>query len=133
MLENHSTILIVDDQKLARTLLIKALNGNGYTNIIEAENGKEALELMKKTSAAGSSIDLIFIDINMPEMDGMELLSYYKTNKEWEKIPIVMVTAETEIHIVVQALKAGALDYIKKPVSIDSLKDKIKFISQKLT
>ncbi len=132
MFSNKSKVLVVDDQLLARQVLIKSLKANGFENIIEAENGRAALLLIQESARSGEPLELIFSDINMPELDGMELLRTCKASAETSMIPIVLVTAETEIHMIVDALKIGALDYVKKPVTVQSLQKKILLLAERI-
>jgi two-component system chemotaxis response regulator CheY len=132
MFDAKSKILVVDDQLLARQVLIKSLKANGFENVIEAEDGRAALALIQESVRGGKPIGLVFSDINMPELDGMQLLRACKASAETAPIPLVLVTAETEVHMVVEALKLGALDYVKKPVTVQSLQKKILLITEKL-
>jgi len=132
MFNTKSKILVVDDQSMARQVLIKSLRANGFENIIEAENGRSALLLIQESAHCGQPLGLVFSDINMPELDGMELLRTCKANAETSMIPIVLVTAEAEVHMVVEALKLGAFDYIKKPVTILSLQKKILLLAERI-
>jgi two-component system, chemotaxis family, chemotaxis protein CheY len=132
MFDTNSKILIVDDQLLARQVLALSLRANGYTNIVEAEDGAKALDLIRATVREGQRFGLILTDIHMPKLDGMSLLKACKEDNEITEIPIVMVTAETEVHVVVDALKIGALDYVKKPVTIQSLQKKFALLAERI-
>jgi len=79
---------------------------------LEAENGKKALQLLET-----NKVDLVFLDWNMPEMDGMEFLKIARGMPDYAKTPIIMVTSESAKYNVVEALQTGATDYILKPVS----------------
>lgn len=89
-------ILLVDDSKLARNHIHRVLNSLGMQKIMEAENGAEALTLLKD-----HTFDLVFTDYNMPEMDGRELSEFIRFNPETSHIPIIMVTSEasTSLHM----------------------------------
>ncbi|HRU51651.1 MAG TPA: sigma-54 dependent transcriptional regulator [Planctomycetota bacterium] len=107
-------ILIVDDEKAARFGMKKALQKNNY-EIEEATNGHEALQTIQN-----SEIDLVFLDLNMPVMGGMEVLSHLQTQKN---APIVIVvTAYGTEKIAVEAMKRGAYDYLTKPYDVDELR-----------
>ncbi len=101
-------ILVVDDAFFIRKVLKDILNDIGYTNVIEAQDGLAAIEMYKR-----SKPDLVTLDINMPRMDGMQAL---KKLKELDpKAKVLMVTSVEQKHIVHEAIKLGAKDYIVKP------------------
>jgi len=108
-------ILIVDDERLMRSVLKMILEKNGYT-IVEAENGQEALEKV----IADSTIDLIVSDIVMPVMDGIQLVK--ELRKQGLDVPIVMLTGESSISVAIEALRSGAIDYVIKGDSLNTIK-----------
>jgi len=118
-----SKILVVDDTKGIRFVVIKLLKELGYTNIIEAENGKMALE---KITTSGSDIKLIIADIKMPEMDGLQLLQTMKALGKYNHLPIIVLSAESDKMTIVKAIDYGAKDYIIKPVEKNVLSEKLK-------
>jgi len=107
-------ILIVDDEKDIIDLLSYNLKKNDF-NVISANNGKEALLKLN------NSIDLIILDIMMPEMDGYETCKSIKYKTEFKNIPIFFLTAKSTTDDEFKGLKIGAEDYIKKPISIKNL------------
>lgn len=109
----HTTkILVVDDDIFVREMLSSILEGNGYT-IITAENGREALE----KAVVDASIDLIVSDVNMPEMDGIQLIK--EIRRQGLDVPIIMVTGVSDISVAVDALSSGAIDYVLKDEGIE--------------
>ena len=110
------TILIADDEPEIRTLLRLYLENENY-QIIEAENGKQALELLKK-----EHVDLCLLDIMMPGMDGWQVL---KAVRKSSNIPIIMVTARDETFDKVLGLEIGADDYITKPFKLGVLLSRV--------
>lgn len=111
-------ILIVDDEPVNVFLLTELLNDQH--EIETAFNGKEAYD-----TARNASPDLVLMDIMMPEMDGFEALELFKSDKDVEHIPIIMVSARIERTDVQKAMSSGAADYLKKPVDITDLYTKI--------
>lgn len=111
-------ILVIDDERAIRNTLKEILEFEGYTVDI-AENGRVGLE-----KALTAHFDLIYTDIKMPEMDGMEVLqSYRKTIQEHggEEAPIVMISGHGTVETAVEALKNGAFDFIVKPLDLNRL------------
>jgi len=110
------TVLIVDDDMRNVFALAKLLSGKGM-NILKAENGVKALEIIKSTK----DIDLILMDIMMPVMDGYETIRRIRQMEENYKIPVIAVTAKAMRKDYEQCIAAGASDYLPKPVDIDRL------------
>ena len=111
-------ILVIDDERAIRNTLKDILEFEGYT-IDLAENGKVGLE-----KALATTYDLIYTDIKMPEMDGLEMLQAYRqTIKEHgaEEAPVVMISGHGTVEIAVEALKNGAFDFIVKPLDLNRL------------
>lgn len=106
-------ILVIDDERSIRNTLKDILEFEGYT-VILAENGRQGLEI-----ATNGNIDLIFSDIKMPEMDGIELLSALHT-AEIES-PIVMISGHGNIETAVECIRTGAFDFIEKPIDLNRL------------
>jgi DNA-binding NtrC family response regulator len=106
-------VLIVDDERAIRRALREILE---FEQILvqEAENGKDGIELLR-----ANSFDLVFCDIKMPIMDGMELLSSIQTEKI--EVPIVMISGHGTVETAVQAIKQGAFDFIEKPLDLNRI------------
>ncbi len=118
--------LIVDDSSTMRRIITNALTKIGQTDIVEAGNGKEAMEKM-----GVGGIDFILTDWNMPEMSGLEFVKAVRAKADWVKIPILMVTTNAVQDEVVEAVKAGVTDYLVKPFQPDTLKTKIESVLAK--
>ncbi|MFQ5508692.1 MAG: chemotaxis response regulator CheY [Leptospirillia bacterium] len=112
--------LVVDDFSTMRRIVRNILKQLGYTEIDEAENGKEALQKLR-----GDSFDFVISDWNMPVMTGLELLKEVREDPDLKGTPFLMVTAESKQENVVEAIKAGVSNYIVKPFTADVLKGKI--------
>lgn len=113
--------LVVDDSKAIRVVLKKMLAEGGFQDLAEAAHGAEAMEVLEN----GPAPDVILVDWNMPEMNGLEMIRAVRANPELRRIPIVMVTTETEYSQVVKALAAGASEYVMKPFTKDIIMDKL--------
>ena len=115
-------VMIVDDsaaiRKILQRVLIQAEVPLG--KVLEAADGVEALEKLKT-----EKVGLILSDINMPNMDGIELLSRLKADDAFKAVPIVMVTTEGSQARVLQALELGAVGYVKKPFTAEQIKEKL--------
>ena len=114
-----ATLLIVDDIEDNRTILRRRFEKLGYLTI-EADSGARALEIV-----AARDVDLILLDIRMPEMDGLEVLRRLRLTHPPEALPVIMVTAMAATEDVVTALDLGANDYVTKPVDLAIAKARV--------
>ncbi len=114
------SILIVDDSFESRLMLITALKKNGFPSddLIEADSGASALELLGITSEnkISKEIKLILMDVMMPGISGIELIKMIKKEKRFVDVPIIMVTANTTDSSLETAFELGAVDYVTKTV-----------------
>jgi two-component system, chemotaxis family, chemotaxis protein CheY len=115
-------VLIVDDSAAIRKILQRVLMQLQVPLGIvhEAGDGREALEILKT-----KPVGLIFSDINMPNMDGIELLTQLKSSDDFKTIPILMVTTEGSQAKVLRALELGAAGYLRKPFTAEQIKEKL--------
>ena len=104
-------LLVVDDNKVNRILLARGLEGQGH-RVETAENGKQALEKLRS-----ESFDLVLLDIEMPEMNGYQVLETCLRDSDLREIPIIMTSSLDEIESVVKCVELGAEDYLNKPVN----------------
>lgn len=118
-------VLVVDDSKTMRKLLMKHLEYLGIKNIIEAENGKEALSILVQAIDSGKPIDVIMSDWSMPLMSGLDLLQACRGNNELKNIPFVFVTAEGSTKQIDKAKEVGFSGYVTKPFSKEALHEKL--------
>ena len=117
-LKNMAKILIIDDERAIRNTLKEILEFEGYI-IDVAENGRAGLD-----RALAGAYDLIFTDIKMPELDGLEFLSHYRAGMaehNSEEAPVVVITGHGSVDTAVDALKGGAFDFIQKPLDLNRL------------
>ena len=119
--------LVVDDFSTMRRIVRGLLKEMGCNNVDEAEDGAVALQLLKT-----SRYDFVVSDINMPNMNGFELLKAIKAEDSLRHIPVLMVTAEARKEDIVLAAQSGAAGYIVKPFTKATLEDKVGKILQKL-
>lgn len=124
----ETRILIVEDMEGVRSWVRKQLNGLGFNNILEAENGKIAVEILKKGYQEKEPIELILSDWRMPECDGLELLQIVSNDENFRKIPFIMISAESETPQVLKAMQVGVNYYISKPLTSENLRKKLEQI-----
>lgn len=103
-------ILVVDDIASNRHILVTYLKKQGISNIFQAENGREALEYIRS-----NPIDLLLLDVMMPEVDGFQVLEQMKKDQDLRNIPVIMITALDDMDSTVKCIKSGAEDYLLKP------------------
>lgn len=120
---NGRKVLFVEDSLTMRRIIANSLKQVGFDNIIEAENGADAMEKL-----AGQAIDLVVTDWNMPEMNGAELVQVLRSLPQYQEVPIVMVTTRGMQEDVITAMKLGVNGYIIKPFTPDVLGEKIKSV-----
>jgi len=111
-----ATVLLCDDELMNRKVASKILKKEGF-NVIEAVNGLEALELLKN-----HDIDLILMDLMMPEMDGYEATEIIKSNEKTSTIPLIIISALSDREAITKGLKLGANEYISKPFDLMEFK-----------
>jgi two-component system chemotaxis response regulator CheY len=118
----ESDVLVVDDSAAIRKILQRVLRQTGMAihAIHEASDGQDALAKM-----AEHHVDLVLTDINMPKMDGLQLLASLKASPQWHHIPVVMITTEGGETKVAEAVKLGAAGYVRKPFTADQIKEKL--------
>jgi two-component system chemotaxis response regulator CheY len=112
-------LLIVDDSTAIRKILQRVLHSAEIpiNSVHEAGDGVEALEVMR-----ANKVSLILSDINMPNMDGLQLLSQVRSNDEWKNVPMVMITTEGSQVKVMEAAQLGANGYVRKPFTPEQIK-----------
>jgi two-component system chemotaxis response regulator CheY len=113
-------VLVVDDFSTMRRIIKNLLRQLGFTNIVEADDGTTAWDTLNK-----DKIDFIISDWNMPQMTGIDLLRKVRASDEFSDIPFLMVTAEAQQENLIEAVQARVSNYIVKPFTPDTLKQKI--------
>lgn len=115
-------VLIVDDSLPMRAVVKKTITASGFMvgKFYDAGNGKEALEILSR-----EWMDLVVTDYNMPDMNGLELLSHMKADEILKTIPVVVITTEGSQQRVREFMEGGAADYIRKPFTPEEIRNKL--------
>ena len=124
---NELRFLVVDDFSTMRRIVCNLLRESGFTEMEEAEDGKSALIKLRS-----SNFDFVVCDINMPNVNGLQLLAEVKKDPTLKHIPILMVTAEARKEDILLAAQLGAAGYVVKPFTRAILEDKVIYILKKL-
>lgn len=125
MFNLNTRILVVDDMMTMRKLVSKCLKDIGFTNISEAADGSIAWQDIMTTD---NPYGLIVSDWNMPNCTGLDLLKRVRVSERHKTLPFVLVTAESEQHQIVEAVKAGVSSYVIKPFTSAALKEKLEAV-----
>jgi two-component system, chemotaxis family, chemotaxis protein CheY len=115
--------LVIDDSRTARMILKQMLRQMGF-NVSEAGNGQEALGVLERMGRP----DLVLVDWDMPVMDGYAFINAVRSNHEYDSLPLMMITAHTDPDSVMQALQAGANEYVMKPFNQDVIREKLELL-----
>jgi two-component system chemotaxis response regulator CheY len=115
-------ILVVDDSAAIRKILVRVLSQAELpiNQIHEANDGVEALNVL-----GTQDVNLVLSDVNMPNMDGLELLTKVRSNASWSKLPVIMITTEGSQAKVLDAVRLGANGYVRKPFTSEQIKEKV--------
>jgi len=114
-------VMIVDDSSAMRAFIISSLEDLGDFSFFEAKTGFEALRELPR-----GEISLIISDINMPDINGLELLSFVKKSDIYKNIPVLMISTETKEEDLKRAISMGANAYLKKPFTAEMLKEQVR-------
>lgn len=128
MADTKMKILIVEDFATMRQIIKKILRQAGYHDILEADDGTTALPKLKT-----NKIDFVIADWNMPNMTGLDLLKAMRSDEALRDIPFLMVTAEANKDNIIEAVQSGVSNYIVKPFTPETLKEKIEQIFSRET
>lgn len=120
-MKKTKTVMIVDDSTSMRAFIVSSLEEIADFNFFEAKTGFEALRALPR-----GEIALIISDINMPDINGLELLSFVKKSDNYSNIPVIMISTETKEEDLKRALSMGANAYLKKPFTAEALKEQVK-------
>ena len=115
--------LVVDDSQTIRLILRKYLGKIGF-DVVEAADGVEGIARLREMSQT----DLVLVDWNMPNMSGVDFVRAVRTIRQYDSLPLVMVTTNTELDQIASALEAGANEYIMKPFTQDVIQGKLELL-----
>lgn len=121
-------ILVVDDTTTSRMLLRDALETIGFRNIAVAADGEQAMQMMMSATPS----HLIISDMNMPKMDGLQLLKAIRTYKPTARVPFVILTGNADKNVLIEGRKLGLNNYLNKPFTTDGLKKALEAIVGRL-
>lgn len=113
-------IITVDDSSTMRRIIKNTLLRLGFKNVIEADNGVTGLAALGE-----HKVDLVITDWNMPEMDGLQFVKAIRASEEYKHLPILMITTEAAKEDILEALRSGVNNYIVKPFTPETLKEKL--------
>lgn len=119
--------LVVDDSPTMRRIVINALKTFGYSDVVEAGDGQEALEQL-----SSNPVEFVITDWNMPNMSGLDLTKAIRSNDKYKHLPILMVTTRGLKQDIIEALKAKVNNYVVKPFTPQVLKEKLDAIMNAL-
>jgi two-component system chemotaxis response regulator CheY len=116
--ESEGLVLVVDDEPDVRKVVRMTLEKVGY-DVVEAEDGEKAIEEIKKGEHS-ILLNLIITDIRMPNMNGIDVINYYR--KEWPSVPLIVLTGFPDLEMATSMLQHGISDYLVKPVEAEKLR-----------
>ena len=126
-MDKNMKILVVDDFSTMRRIIKNLLRDLGFTNTVEADDGKTALPILQ-----AGGIDFLVTDWNMPGMTGIDLLKTVRSDPELVDLPVLMVTAEAKREQIIMAAQAGVNGYVIKPFTAATLEEKIGKIFERI-
>ncbi|MEL7587677.1 MAG: response regulator [Prolixibacteraceae bacterium] len=113
--KNQKKLVVVEDSDSVREAIVFALEKSGF-EVLTATNGLEAISVLN-----GAKVDLLLTDYHMPEMNGLELIRWVRQKEEYKRLPVLVLTTESQRDIIIEAKNAGATGWIYKPFAVDRL------------
>ena len=126
MVPSDANVLVVDDNEDNRYTLTRRLKRLGYTNLTTAESGRQALDLIGQ-----QPFDVVLLDIMMPGMNGYEVLEHLREQDKLAGLPVIMISALTEMDSIIRCIELGAEDYLPKPFNVTMLKARLGALLEK--
>jgi two-component system chemotaxis response regulator CheY len=127
----NKKFMVVDDYESMRVMMADHLKQIGVESLKFAKSGNEAFQQMLSFKGTPDSIDFVITDLVMEDGNGIELVKKLRSQEDFKKLPILMVTSKAEVNLVLEAVKAGVNSYIVKPWQLDDLAKKITEVYQK--
>ena len=121
------TLMVVDDNPVNLTMLARRLERVGF-QVVKANGGQEAIDTLQQPD---HSVDLVLLDLFMPDVSGIDVLDFIRKHRGTENLPVIMVSAATEIPRVVEAMRRGANDYVTKPIDFEKTLESVREHLQK--
>jgi two-component system, chemotaxis family, chemotaxis protein CheY len=118
-------VLVVDDHFLARRAVVDAMRAMNVTDVLEAPDGITARDALNAAYESGKPFDVLFLDWNIPHLDGIEVLKHFRARQEFNSTAFIMFTSASEQSDVAKAIDAGATGYLIKPVTRESISKKL--------
>jgi two-component system chemotaxis response regulator CheY len=127
----ETRILVIDDMPSIRDLVKNHLKAMGYKNLLDAGDGEQGKKVLAQQNSAGTPVQLVISDWNMPVLNGLELLKQLRQTAEFQNLPFLLLTSEAEREQVTEAILAGVSQYVVKPFAGKIFEDKLKAAWQK--
>ena len=132
LFNGNAQFLIVDDSVVARNEVRSVLNKLGFSNVDEAVDGRSAIERLKSMAKDDNPYMIVFLDLNMPGMDGLQTLDAIRADRDIKNTHVVVITTDNSKPTVIAAVMKGISGYIVKPFSTDDIKKKLVEIFHRL-
>lgn len=129
MFNFQTRILVVDDFVSVREVMINSLKEIGFTNILQADDGEVGWKALNNIQPP---IELVISDWNMPKMTGIEFLKKVRSSERFRNLPFLLVTTDSEKEQVIEAVKSGVHNYIIKPFTTETIRERLEAVYQKL-
>lgn len=131
MTSKSDVVVVIDDMIATLALMSELLGKLGFQNVKQATSGEAGLGLVHDIIRSGNRPSVIFLDWHMPGMSGIAVLRELKADPATRQVPVIMISAEEQSASLLQAIEQGAADYIIKPISEQSLAEKLRRVFQK--
>lgn len=125
MLPSSAKVLVVDDMAVMRKYVRQCLSAQGFSNIVEADDGDTAWQLVLDGLGKGEAFELVITDWNMPRMQGIDFLRLMRMDERTATVPVLMLTAEGSQHQIIEAIQAGVSAYLVKPFTPENLSSRV--------
>lgn len=118
-------VLVVDDHFIARQIVTDVMRDMDITNVVAVGDGQSARDALLAAHASGEPFDIVYLDRNLPHLEGMEVLQQFRARPEFNNTAFIMLTSMSEQSDVLKAIKAGATSYLVKPVTKQAIGKKL--------